>query len=324
MELVRGRALRDVIRAASPLPIDRVVRLLRPLAEALDHAHAHGVVHRDVKPTNVMIGADDRVTLLDFGIARAMEGSAQLTRAGLIVGTPEYMAPEVVTGGVAGANADLYALGVVAYEMLTGHGPFRGVSTSAVAYAHVHTPPPSPRGERTDLPEIMERALLRQLAKDPAARFPNARTFVEELERGLAAAHTSRGRLPYAHQARETTLVEPDEDVTPLPRPAPSAPHPFVPEPQPAMPMRRPVEPAPTAAPEPEQADANRGRSWMAVLVAALLLMILGGYGLLAWGQRQASRPTESVATPAAAATSAPAAITLPAPVAVPHTRPPA
>src|SRR5215213_10036146 len=148
MELVEGRPLRDVIRADKPLSIARIIRLLRPLAEALDYAHTHGVVHRDVKPTNVIVGPDDKVTLLDFGIARAMEGAQQLTRAGLIVGTPEYMAPEVVTGDQAGANADLYALGVVAYEMLTGHVPFHGVNTTAVAYAHVHTPPPSPRADR--------------------------------------------------------------------------------------------------------------------------------------------------------------------------------
>src|SRR5687767_9525666 len=121
MDHVEGRPLREVIHDDKPIPIGRAIRLLRPLAEALDFAHQNGFIHRDVKPTNVIVGKDDHVTLLDFGIARAIESAQQFTREGLIVGTPEYMAPEVVTGGTPGASADLYALGVVAFEVLTGH-----------------------------------------------------------------------------------------------------------------------------------------------------------------------------------------------------------
>src|SRR5919205_297821 len=124
MDLVEGRSLLQVIRTEQPLAIPRVLTILRALADALDFAHQRGVVHRDIKPSNVVVGPDDQITLLDFGIARAAEGS-HLTRTGVMVGTPEYMAPEVVTGGEAGTSADLYALGVVAYEMLTGHVPFR-------------------------------------------------------------------------------------------------------------------------------------------------------------------------------------------------------
>src|SRR4051812_2445292 len=142
MDLLEGRSLLQVIHTDQPLPIPRVVGLLQSLANALDFAHQKGVVHRDIKPSNIMVGPEDHLTLLDFGIARAAEG-VNLTRTGTMVGTPEYMAPEVVTGGIAGASADLYALGVVAYEMLTGHVPFRASNTTAVAYAHAHTPPPS-------------------------------------------------------------------------------------------------------------------------------------------------------------------------------------
>src|SRR5262245_49615867 len=121
MELIEGVSLRALIEAEGPLPVERALVLLAQLADALDYAHSRTVVHRDLKSANVIVGPDDHVTLVDFGLARARE-SSQLTQTGMIVGTPEYLAPEVITGGgrTAGPGGDLYALGVIAYEILTG------------------------------------------------------------------------------------------------------------------------------------------------------------------------------------------------------------
>jgi serine/threonine protein kinase len=181
MQFVEGRSLRDVIRTESPLSTRRASYILRQLAEAVDYAHARGVVHRDLKPGNILVQSNDHVTLVDFGIARAAN-EVRLTRTGLMVGTPEYMAPEVVTGSGEGPSADLYALGVVAYELLTGTVPFGGTDTPAVMFAHVHRDVPSPREFRDDLPRSIETALLRQLRKAPADRYPSAGSFVAALE----------------------------------------------------------------------------------------------------------------------------------------------
>ena len=166
MDLVEGESLRDLLLASGPLPLSRVLQLLRPLADALDYAHARQVVHRDVKPANLLIGPNDHVTLLDFGIARAAEG-ARLTGTGTMVGTPSYLAPESVAGGSVGPSADLYALGVIAFEMLTGQVPFWAASIPDLLQAQRHEPPPSPRSLRPDLPEWVELPLLRQTGKDP-------------------------------------------------------------------------------------------------------------------------------------------------------------
>src|SRR5215213_3439834 len=164
MELLEGRSLRDLIRTESPIPVERALRLLDQLAAALDFAHARRVVHRDVKPANVFVstsvspgpvGSDltDHLTLVDFGIARASDGTV-LTGTG-IIGTPDYMAPEMLRGEGAGSSADLYALGVVAYELLGGRTPFPGTNTPSIMYAHVHTPPPPLRSLRPELPPAM-------------------------------------------------------------------------------------------------------------------------------------------------------------------------
>jgi len=226
MELVEGRSLREVTRSLGPLQPDYAVRLLKQLADALDYAHGREVLHRDIKPGNVIVAPDDHLTLVDFGIARAAN-ETRLTRTGLMVGTPEYMAPEVVTGAGSGKSADLYALGVLAYEMFTGHVPFGGTDTPAVIYAQVHKPPPSPRSFRADLPDAVEGALLRQLAKEPAERFPTARGFVE----ALAAEERPAERLAAGWSTRiePATPLAPDGSrvsaptLTPPPMAAPSA-----------------------------------------------------------------------------------------------------
>ena len=185
MDLAEGISLAQRLEEG-PLPQERAVRLLRQLAAALDYAHARGVIHRDVKPANALVGSDDHLTLVDFGIAREVEGTRQ-THAGLVIGTAEYLAPEVLKGRSGGKSADLYALGIVAYELLTGRVPFAG-ETMAILYAHVHDLPPRPSSLRPDLPRSVDRPLLRQLEKDPDQRYRTAEEFVAELARAVQSA----------------------------------------------------------------------------------------------------------------------------------------
>ncbi len=215
MELVDGRPLSDLLHPQSPLPFDRAARLLRQLGDALDYAHARGVVHRDVKPGNVLVGAGDRVTLADFGIARALEGT-RLTLTGTIIGTPDYMAPEVAMGADGSPSSDLYSLGVVAYEVLTGRKPFTSSDKVAVLYAQAHAAPPSPRTFRPDFPEELERTLLRQLAKASSERFQSAGDFVAAISAVAPFVSTTTGdTLP--------TLSAPTPSIrAPLPSAAPA------------------------------------------------------------------------------------------------------
>lgn len=186
LEFVKGVSLRDVLKHG-PLPTVRVVNIVRQIAEALHAAHEQGVIHRDLKPENVMLlsGGKDVVKVLDFGIAKvalsdATRSDNQITRAGAVFGTPDYMSPEQASGREVDARTDLYALGIVAYELLSGSPPFTGDSIAQVLLKHLNEePPPFP-------PQVDWRVadlVLRLLAKDPAARPLSARAVAEELHR---------------------------------------------------------------------------------------------------------------------------------------------
>src|SRR4051812_22166074 len=194
MDLVPGEPLGRLLDNQQPLPLDRAVNLLRQLASALDYAHARGVIHRDVKTSNVLIGPDDHLTLFDFGIARGAN-VGRLTRPGLMVGTPYYLAPEVITGAEGDRRADLYALGVLAYELLTGRLPFVGADTMAVLYAQVNTPPPSLRRSNPEITETIERVVFRQLAKRPDDRYPTAHNFVSALSAAARLARPAQSQV---------------------------------------------------------------------------------------------------------------------------------
>jgi len=199
MEYLPGRTLQALLEAEGALPLERALPILEQVAEALDHAHAQGVVHRDVKPGNVMVEqaaegsrisrSEVRATLTDFGLVKALAASTALTSPGTLLGSPEYMAPEQADpqrAGEVGPAADRYALGVVAYQMLTGRVPFPG-NTPATLYAHEHKPVPPPRSLCPGLPQAVEAVLLRMLAKAPAERFPSAGAFVAQLREALRA-----------------------------------------------------------------------------------------------------------------------------------------
>ena len=175
MSWIEGEDLQKVLERDGALPLDRVARLLDQIGAALDHAHLREqpVLHRDIKPSNIMIGPNERAILTDFGIARLM-GDASLTQVGQMVGTPAYMAPEVVQGHEADGRADVYALGVVLFQLVTGRAPFSAETPLALLHQQVHTPPPNPRSVMPHLPSALDSVLMRALAKDPAQRFQTA------------------------------------------------------------------------------------------------------------------------------------------------------
>ena len=185
MEHLEGVALTEVVLQRGPLSPEAVLSILRPLADALDYAHHRGLVHRDIKPDNVIVGPMDRVTLTDFGIARASQ-ETRLTTAGMVVGTPVYMSPEQAKGLTADGRSDQYSLAVVAYEMLCGRVPFEAESTLALLHMIVYDPPPPIRSTCPDLPPGVEGVLARGLSKEPGNRYPTASGFVEALGWALA------------------------------------------------------------------------------------------------------------------------------------------
>ena len=183
MELVHGRTLHQLLAAQGALTPHRAVGIAVQVAAALEYAHQHGVVHRDVKPANILIDTDDRVKVADFGIAKAAAApgtqgrpwaSQDLTQSGVVVGTAKYLSPEQVNGDPVDGRADIYSLGVVLYEMLCGRTPFAGETDVAVALQHVTTAPLSPRQVRSGIPRPLEAVVLKALAKSPADRYATA------------------------------------------------------------------------------------------------------------------------------------------------------
>lgn len=180
MELFHGPSLRDVLRAEGRLPVERAVGVAVKVATALGFAHQRGIVHRDIKPANVLIDGED-VKVVDFGIAKAAEAADDLTQTNLTLGTARYLSPEQVEGRPLDARSDLYALGVVLYEMVCGAAPFDADSEIALALKHVTAEPVAPSASCPGLPPWLDGVVLRALAKDPADRFDSAASFRQAL-----------------------------------------------------------------------------------------------------------------------------------------------
>ncbi len=190
MEYVSGEDLRSFIRRARRLDIGTAISIARQVCEGLSEAHRLGVIHRDLKPSNIMIDQEGNAKIMDFGIARSLKGKG-ITGAGVMIGTPEYMSPEQVEGKEADERSDLYALGVILYEMVTGRVPFEEDTPLSVAVKHKSEVPKDPRELNAQLPEGLSRLILRCLEKDKEKRFPSAAAVsseLEKIERGVTTA----------------------------------------------------------------------------------------------------------------------------------------
>ncbi|MCP5095077.1 MAG: protein kinase, partial [Chloroflexi bacterium] len=180
MEWVAGRTLKTALVEDGSISILRCQKMLKQLADALDHAHANGVVHRDLKPANIMVGADDRVTIVDFGVAW-LEASPTITATGIILGTPLYMSPEQIKGQAMNGRSDQYSLAIIVYEMLTGQPPFNVTSTPALYQQHLFEPPIPLSQHNRAFPKSLEFALNKALAKAPSGRFETVADFSDAM-----------------------------------------------------------------------------------------------------------------------------------------------
>jgi eukaryotic-like serine/threonine-protein kinase len=183
MEWVEGRLLRKILIEQKKLPVERVVRIAIAVADALEYIHTHGVVHRDLKPENIMVDAEDRIKLIDFGIA-GKEGSRRLTFAKLsqVMGTPDYISPEQVKGKRGDGRSDIYALGVMLYEMLTGQVPFRGPNAFAIMNDRLLNNPVPPRELDPAITPQLQEIIYRALERDPRNRYASAKEMIWDLE----------------------------------------------------------------------------------------------------------------------------------------------
>jgi eukaryotic-like serine/threonine-protein kinase len=245
MELVDGRTLARVVREEGLLPPIQAADVAARVAEALGAAHAQGMVHRDVKPGNVMLTADGDVKVMDFGIARVASAHT-LTSAATVLGTAAYLSPEQAQGGALDGRSDLYSLGVVLFEMLTGAVPFSGDTPVVVAYRHVQEQPPRPTSIQPDVPRSLEAIVMKAMAKDREDRYRTGAEMAADLRRFLGS---EAGSMP-------------------------SKPGPARTEPLPAAPT---AEPMTVPGPGRRRAQATRPRRWIPVLVAVAVLALAAG-----------------------------------------------
>ena len=274
MEYLDGRTLKELVVGRGPAPVNVAVEYARQILSALGFAHRHGIVHRDIKPHNVLVDREGRVKVTDFGIARA--GTSQMTEAGSIVGTAQYLSPEQARGTEVDQRSDLYSLGIVLYELLTGQTPFDGDTPVEIAMKHLSATPQPPSQIRRDVPRDLDMVVMRALAKDPAARYQSADEMEADLERVLRGAPVAASTTDTATQIMRVPAGAAVADTAAtMIAPRGAAGYPGV--------------------VQEEVVEEERERPWWPWVVAALFVIAAAIAGIIVWHQLSGSGPQEPV-----------------------------
>ena len=278
MELLEGGSLSRLLRKEGGLPLSLATRLLDQVSSALDYAHGRGIIHRDLKPDNVLLDQQQNAFLTDFGIAKMLGDTSSRTRTGMVMGTPAYMAPELWQGQPADARADIYALGIMLYEMLSGVSPFRAETPYQIMHKHVYEAPPSLRAQGVEMPVAVDRVIGKALAKAPEDRFSSAGELAAAFREAVSGGDVARfaAPTPRGGVSQATALG----DVADLTAP-PTMP--------PVLPTALP-ESGTESSPQPTQARpaARKGGNLLIPLVVVALVALIGVGVLAALGANQA------------------------------------
>jgi beta-lactam-binding protein with PASTA domain/predicted Ser/Thr protein kinase len=272
MEYLEGRTLKRLVQEEAPLAAPRAIDLTTQILKAARFAHKRGVIHRDLKPHNVIVDAEGRAKVTDFGIAKA--GASDMTQTGSIMGTAQYLSPEQAQGHAVSAPSDLYSVGIILYEMLTGRVPFEGENAVTIALKQVGEAPVPPSAYNPDIPPALEAVVLRALEKDPARRFADADEFMVALEHAAAGIVPGDG----VAAAERTSVLQPTGPMVPIPPPG-------------AYQEVAQVEHYGPPTQPPDGDGEGGGRWWIALLVGLLVAGLLVA-GLLLLGKDKVSVPT--------------------------------
>ncbi|MGD8904092.1 MAG: protein kinase [Anaerolineae bacterium] len=309
MRYVKAGTLKDLINREGTVPLREVARILAQVGGALDYAHSQDVIHRDIKPSNVLIDDRGNTFLTDFGIAKLVAETAQFTASGAVIGTPAYMAPEQGMGQPVDYRCDIYALGVVLYELVTGRVPYEAETPLAVLLQHVNAPLPMPRQIRPDLPEALERVILKAMAKKPEERFQSAQQLVDALTEAVASKPAEiAGPAPTDEVLERTSAVRsisepqaPAVDTKPVGAKSPepmaerAAPEWQAPTPPPVGEKSLPAKVATRRQIERPEAQSPKRTPWLLIAGGAILLMLLLAGGAYVISNLIDGEPTPAV-----------------------------
>ena len=289
MEYVEGHTVKELLSDGTPVPINEAISIVSGILSALEYSHSQNLVHRDIKPGNIMLTGDGKVKVMDFGIARALTDSqATMTQTNAVVGTAQYLSPEQARGEQVDARSDLYSTGVVLFELLTGRPPFTGDSAVAVAYQHVQQLPPTPSSVTPDIPEALDRVVMKALAKDREQRYSSAGSMLVDLMRASRGGNVN---APETAVWAQTQTLTPTQGSSAQGTPTQTLPSTAF---QPVATATSSIAPV---SEEPEEVEEKKSKKKVLVL-AVLVLVALALIGGIWYALQSTTKSNATVAVP--------------------------